>query len=303
MRFYSPYLDLDAPCCWLRGNHHGHSTVSDGEDEPGAMVAAYEAAGYDYLALSEHDVLLDPEPLQESTSMCLVPAVEVTSCFGHSLMYLGANRVLPAGELTPQQIMDQVQQAGGLFIFDHPNWKPRADYATDELLDQMEGLQGVEIYCGVIERLPGEALATQRWDRLLGKGWRVWGHGTDDQHRAADYFIAWNCVQWPRGRAVSPAGLVRALAQGRFYASTGVRIDRVGLDGRGAAMVESEADEIRWVGRDGAVLRKQAGGADRLAPAEAVQLAGGSHQLPYVRAECLGRGHAMAWTQPFWLET
>ncbi|NKB71760.1 MAG: phosphoesterase [Candidatus Latescibacteria bacterium] len=302
MHFSSSYLGLDDPCQWLRGNHHGHSTVSDGEGEPAAVVAAYEAAGYDYLALSEHDVLLDPGKLQEDTSLCLVPAVEVTSRFGQTLMYLGADRVLPAGELTPRQIMDQVRQAGGLFIFDHPNWKPRPDYAADELLDQMEGLVGMEIYCGVIERLAGEALATGRWDRLLSKGWRVWGHGTDDQHRRGDYFIAWNCVQWPRSESVWPAGLVQALATGRFYASTGVRIERVGLDGDGAAVVEAEADQIRWIGRHGVVLRKCAGGADRLTVEEAVVLAGGKDQLLYVRGECLGRGGAVAWTQPFWLE-
>ena len=67
--------------------------------------------------------------------------------------------------------MDRVEE-GGLFVFDHPNWTPIED-ATDELLLSMQGMRGMEIYCGVIERLSGVALATDRWDRLLSRGWRL----------------------------------------------------------------------------------------------------------------------------------
>ena len=305
-RFTSTYFALDAPCRWQRGNHHGHSTVSDGQDEPLEIVRAYEEEGYHYLALSEHDVLLEPGELQPHTSLCVVPAVEVTSCFGQTLVHLGATAALPARELTPRQIMEEAHAAGGLFVFDHPNWKPRPDYATDELLDTMEGMQGMEIYCGVIERLSGQARATDRWDRLLSKGWRLFGHGTDDQHEPGDHFVAWNCVQWAPDEPLTPAGIVAALRAGRFYASTGVAIKRVGIsaDG-GTAVVESDADEIHWIIRDSVIVRKVRGGCDRLEMDEFARLPGvpadDPRQALYVRAECLGRGHAAAWTQPFWI--
>ena len=294
-RFTSTYLPLAQSATWLRGNHHGHSTVSDGQDDPGDIVAAYESEGYHYIALSEHDRLLPPDELSAHTSMCVVAAVEVTSDQHHTLLYLGADRELPAGQLEPAEIMRRVDAAGGLFVFDHPNWLPRPDYATDQLLDSMTGLRGMEIYCGVIERLPGRACATDRWDRLLGKGWRVYGHGTDDQHEVGDYFIAWNCVQWPQGAEVSAAGIVEALATGRFYASTGVEIRQVGMtDDACNAVVESDADEIFWIGRGGVILKKESGGNGSIHVDEvAADL--------YVRAECLGRGHRTAWTQPFWI--
>ena len=93
--FMSPYLPLGTPARWLRGNHHGHSTVSDGSDSPGANIEAYEKAGYDYLALSEHDVFVDPATYQSETRMVLLPAVEVTSRLDQTLMYLGAGADLP----------------------------------------------------------------------------------------------------------------------------------------------------------------------------------------------------------------
>lgn len=303
-KFSSTYFEPDVPCRWLRGNHHGHSTVSDGIDEPLVITAAYEAEGYHYFALAEHDCLLKPEELQPHTAMTILPAVEVTSRYNQTLVYLGADRELPARELTPREIMEQVHEAGGLFVFDHPNWQPRPDYATDELLDSMEGLRGMEIYCGVIERLPGQARATDRWDRLLSKGWRLFGHGTDDQHESRDQFVAWNCVQWPMDEAPSPEGIIEALKTGRFYASTGVAIDSVGVDEDGASvLVESDADEIHWIIRGGVIVKKVRGGKSRLSMDELARLAGldDPKEGIYLRAECLGNGNKCAWTQPFWI--
>jgi len=304
-RFVSPYLPLDAPCHWLRGNHHGHSTRSDGRDEPLDVVRAYEEEGYDYLALSEHDVLLPTAELQPHTSMWVLPAVEVTSRFHQTLMFLGADRALPAAQLTPREIMEAAHASGGLFVFDHPNWQPRLDYATDDLLDTMEGMVGMEIYVGVIEGLPGQANATNRWDRLLSKGWHVFGHGTDDQHVPAHYFIAWNRVQWPAGEPAKPGGIIDALRHGRFYASTGVTINRVGLeDGGRSVALDSDADEVHWISLDGRVLEKTRGGSSRFGMHRLERVLEhpetGAERSGYVRAECLGRGNASAWTQPFW---
>jgi hypothetical protein len=301
LRFHSPYLEGAEPSRWLRGNHHGHSTLSDGTETPEQLLAAYEEAGYDYLALSEHDRFADPGDYAGSTSMCLLPAVEVSSVDGQTLMHLGPPQPLPARALTARQIMDAVHDAGGLFIFDHPNWRPFPDYATDALLDGMEQLRGMEIYCGVIERLEGQALATDRWDRLLTRGWRVWGHGTDDQHAPGDRFIAWNRVQWPAQEPVTAGGLIEALASGRFTASTGVTIEHVGVCDDGACcVVESDGDVVRWIGPGGRIVRKEHGGSGRLEIEELVAACG--DEPGYARAECLGRGGAVGWTQPFHVE-
>ena len=168
----------------------------------------------------------------------------------------------------------------------------------------MEGMRGMEIYCGVIERLSGQARATDRWDRLLSKGWRVFGHGTDDQHEPRDYFVAWNCVQWPTDEAPSPEGIIGALKTGRFYASTGVTIHRAGADEEGASvLVEADADEIHWIIRDSVIIKKARGGKSRLSMDDLARLSGLDDQkeVMYLRAECLGEGNRSAWTQPFWI--
>ena len=101
--FKSTYYKEGTAARWLRGNHHGHSNQSDGEDEPLTILHSYEEAGYDYLALSEHDCLLSRSYLQSHTSMCILPAVEVTSRFWQSLHFLGADGSLPKNMLTPTE--------------------------------------------------------------------------------------------------------------------------------------------------------------------------------------------------------
>ena len=171
--FTSPYLPLAATTRWLRGNHHGHSTFSDGTDTPEASIAAYEAAGYDYFALSEHDQFCDPAAYQHWTSMVLLPAVEVTSDIDQTLMYLGATADLPAkGELTLDGVLAFAKARGGLFICDHPNWlyRPGRLHAPVEELLAVEDLPAIEIYTGVIERLRGNPYRLGVWDRLLDRG-------------------------------------------------------------------------------------------------------------------------------------
>jgi hypothetical protein len=39
----------------LRGNLHAHTTFSDGIRSPAALIAEYEALGYDFLAITDHE--------------------------------------------------------------------------------------------------------------------------------------------------------------------------------------------------------------------------------------------------------
>lgn len=314
-RFVSPYLPAEQDCRWLRGNHHGHTTLSDGADDPAETLQAYEAAGYDYLALSEHDLLADPADYQPLTRMTLLPAVEITSRAEQTLMYLGARRSFPeARRLSLGELSAWVAAAGGLFVADHPNWlylPMRRHLCLAELL-AAPAVGAMEIYTGVIERLPGEAGALDLWDRLLSSGRVVYGHAVDDQHAAQDRFLGWNVVQWPAGAAVTAGGIVEALRLGRFYASTGVRVSRLALSADGGRVeIASDASRIRWLVRDGRLAAQSDGGAATLALEELAASPLLNHpwrsfeapeEMLYLRAELLGDGGRRAWTQPFFIE-
>ena len=190
--FVSNYLPLGEEVVWLRGNHHGHTTRSDGEDDPFETLLAYERAGYDYIALSEHDLFVDPRTYRERTAMVVLPAVEITSSAGQTLMHLGAGPDVPeAKSLTMAEVAAFVAARGGLFVADHPNWiyAPPRRHATLEALLDLPSLGALEIYTGVIERLAGSPYALEVWDGLLTAGRRVYGHAVDDQHSVVDRFL------------------------------------------------------------------------------------------------------------------
>jgi len=286
MPFENPYALGDG--AWIRGNLHAHSTESDGEQAPQAVVNGYAARGYGFLMLSDHDKLTDPGAL-DACGMTLLPGNEI-SAQGPHLLHVGAHmRIEPDSDR--QKVLDAIAEDGGFAVFNHPNWREDFNHCPQEILETHRPYLGIEIYNGVIRRLAGAPLATDRWDRLLGNGHRVWGFANDDSHRADDVALAWNVV---RSKDTSAASILDAFRNGSFYASTGVEIERIAVTGDtievvapGASRVLAVADFGKRVGEaDGATIRFERPADD---------------SLSYVRIECHGAGEAQAWTQPFFV--
>ena len=67
---------------WYKGNTHCHSTMSDGDSAPFKVIQAYHDQGYNFLLLTDHNVLVDPDTIQKPENMredfLLIPGEEVT---------------------------------------------------------------------------------------------------------------------------------------------------------------------------------------------------------------------------------
>ncbi|MEW6751971.1 MAG: CehA/McbA family metallohydrolase [Candidatus Latescibacterota bacterium] len=285
----NPYGDL-AGGQWLIGNLHAHTTRSDGQREPQDVIDDYAERGHGFLMLSDHDIytsLRDYAQL-DPRGMCLIPGNEI-SANGPHLLHVGATcRVDP--EADRQRVIDQVQATGGFAIFNHPNWYASFNHCPQEVLERCQGYLGLEIYNAVISRLEGSPYATNRWDLLLTAGRRVWGFANDDSHWAqGEVGLGWNAVYVaePTREAV-----LEALCTGRFYASTGVEIYNVEVDGD-AILVETENAARIVALREGARRFAQVD-----APCLEVNVPEGAR---YVRFECWGSGESFAWTQPLFV--
>jgi hypothetical protein len=275
---------------WMRGNLHAHTTASDGRLTLPEIAAEYARRGYDFLGIADHDVVLDPAAAAIIAAPVLVPCVEVTAKGPHMLA-IGVTKPIPPCT-DRQQVIDEISAQRGLSVMNHPNWGTDEPHIPQELLYRLRGYHGIEIYNGIIDFLEGESLATDRWDRLLSHGIRAWGYANDDTHQAPEIGRAWNVVQ-----AVEPTvpAIFDALRAGRFYASTGVEIERVEID-RAAFFVRApNAQRIVFRGAWGRVLMI-------VDACDAVYVADGSDG-GYVRAECLGAGGQAAWTQPAWVSS
>lgn len=268
---------------------HAHTTNSDGARPPQAVVDEYAARGYDFLMISDHDFVTDPASV-DARGMTLIPGNEVTANGPHVLQVNPRSPALPDADR--QRVINTIVSDGGFAIVAHPNWERNFAHCPQDKLETWTGYTGIEVYNGVIRRLDGSPVATDRWDRLLGLGRKVWGYAHDDSHRDGDDALAWNMVQSDRRDAASIAVALRA---GRCYASTGVIIDRIRVCGRVISVETRNAQRIiafsDFGHREAAV---DAAAITFTVPEDAA--------LRYVRIECWGPGERMAWTQPFFIE-
>lgn len=279
----NPYAGVKGP--WYRGNLHTHTTNSDGRLTPEEVVAHYAGHGYDFLCISDHDTYT---PIFDHEQVVLLPGVEV-SARGSHLLAVGVERTYDTSRPRGGTIAS-IMADDGLCVLCHPNWLEHFNHWDQVALEVLGPYHGIEIFNSVIDFLPGEALALDRWDMLLSKGLRVWGYANDDLHDRPHGPRGWNQVA---ATARTRPAILEALKAGRFYASTGVTIESITLTDSTLQVVAPNAEEIRFVAKWGAVRAFCEG------PKASYTIAGNE---AYVRVECYGRGKQAAWTQPVFVE-
>ena len=106
----------------LAGVIHCHSTHSDGTGTVPEIAAAARAAGLDYLLLTDHDTLAAADLGEEGWygSVLLLVGFEVSPRRQNHYLAFGLERPIDHRDLTPQQIVDRVNEAGGFGFLAHP---------------------------------------------------------------------------------------------------------------------------------------------------------------------------------------
>ncbi|MHB9129637.1 MAG: CehA/McbA family metallohydrolase domain-containing protein [Armatimonadota bacterium] len=275
---------------WLRGNLHTHTRQSDGTAAPQDVIADYAGRGYGFLMLSDHDVYTSEEVYRQwdSHGLVLIPGNELAA--GPHLLHVDADRKVDSRP-SRQEMLNEISAAPrGFAIVNHPNWQEQFDHATIAQMREWTGYLGLEIYNGIISVLDGSPYATNKWDMLLSEGRRLWGFANDDSHGPHLVEMGWNTA-YVQERSV--AGVVDALRNGRFYASTGVTISKITVEGLTIRLETENAQRI--------VALQQTGKRFAVVDAAVIEV-----QVPedakYVRFECWGAGEQFAWTQPFYVE-
>ena len=304
---------------WLIGNLHTHCIPSSpcGVLSLSDMVDLYAECGHDFLTISDHMSLTDPP---RNDRMVFIPGIEWNSLRGeHTGVYSTDTRLLQDALAISDhnQLLDTLAKTDALVVLNHPGWhfvsqerkeqyqkdsasndggapterpQPVRHYSIEELL-QKPHYDGLEIYNGVIERLPGVALAVDVWDALLAAGRRVLGFALDDAHDTCDVGNAWLGVRAPDRTAEAILGAIR---QGNFYASTGVVLDDIRRESHTLTIESQNAEEIQVIGP----------GGRRLLQTDQPSLRYTLHDDdagPF-RFAAHGYGSSMAWTQPFFID-
>lgn len=300
-------------CSWYKGNTHAHTLESDGDSSPEYVAEWYRDHGYDFLVLSDHNLLLDPATLGHVTNdeFLLIPGEEVTSSFqdrsvhvnGLNLHTYAAPREGETLVETIQANVDAVRDEEGIPHINHPNygWSMGPDN-----LAQVSGYRLLEIFNGhpsVHNHGGGGSPGMEEvWDILLTRGMRVYGIAVDDAHHFQGEFSkdrvnpgrGWVVV---KARELSAEPIVEALEEGSFYSSTGVELEEIVVDGARLEIRIRPRGNFKYtttfIGAGGRVLAESHGSTAtfELTSPEA-----------YVRARVSDSGGNLAWVQPLFVE-
>ena len=263
---------------WYKGNTHTHTTLSDGDSTPEEVTRWYKDRGYNFLVLTDHNVLQPVDRLNDAFavpgSFLVIKGEEVTNRLNGKGIHvngldtrsrIGAQQGATILELL-QNSVDAIRREGGVPHINHPNflWS-----FTDAELRQVRNNQLFEIYNGHPHvnnngggGVPG---VEQMWDTILGHGVLLYGIAVDDAHHFKD---PWNPVAAKPGRGwiavraatLEPRALLAAIERGDFYASNGVELADYQVTERSMSVtVKPEAwakYRVQFIGRGGAVLHE-----------------------------------------------
>lgn len=290
---------------WLKGNVHSHTTRTDGLCPPEQQIRDYHAKGYDFLALTDHNVI-DSHQLAGDIDICMIPGwerdirynVENTKCI-HVVGLCNTpaeetpvreERRYDCREIPDQQLLDEMRREGQFVLLAHPHW---SRMTPDEVLN-LTGFHAIEVFNTGCERLMHAGRADLYWDLLLERGRKVWGVACDDTHgktAKSDRFGGWIML---RALERTAPVILEAMEKGEFYLSQGPEIQDWGREEDTIYFRCSPSKEIHvttyptrgrsYYAEEGQMLTEIA-----------YPLKGGEK---YIRIECIDKDGNTAWTNP-----
>ena len=299
------------PMRWYKGNTHTHTINQGGDSTPDEVVRWYREHGYQFVTLTDHNLLTKVDGLNAiyaaDEQFLVMQGEEVTSRAGDKPVHvngLDVQRVVAARDgatvsETLQANIDGIRAASGVPHINHPNfgWG-----ITAQELQQARNYRLFEIHNGhpSVNNLGGGGVPglEEVWDRLLSSGKMVYGIAVDDAHvfkqpgnpDVSGPGRGWVTVRAPR---LEPRALLEAMERGDFYASTGVVLEDVRATAKDLT-VRVKVDgvtkfRIQFIGSGGALLQQAV-------DATATYTFTGAEG--YVRAKVVDSNGRMAWVQP-----
>lgn len=305
---------------WLRCALHTHTTNSDGWLPPAMLRRYHAAAGYDVLAITDHDQLTTPPDGRDDLLLLGAGELSLVAPASRGPLHVLALGITEMPAATAGMSLTEATRAiravGGLPFVAHPVW---SGLRTDEL-DDFSEVAGMEIYNAGCDVEQGRGHANAHWDVWLAQGHRLGGIATDDLHTPGfESFLGWTMVH---AREKSRGAVLEALQLGRYYATAGPRILGLECDGCHLTVRTTPVRSIAFLAQPPFGTQLNAGRmhpsvharrrctADRQMREGAIDgelLTGATADwLPgmrYLRIVLTDDAGRMAWTNPLWTET
>ncbi|MEZ4866892.1 MAG: CehA/McbA family metallohydrolase [Caldilineaceae bacterium] len=234
---------------WLCGDLQSHTFHSDAKGSPAQLVAKARAAGFDFLAVTDHNTISHHIhlPALADERLILIPSQEVTTYYGHMNVWGARNwcdfRCKEPEALTA--IIELAHRHGGVCSINHPKeGGPAWEYGFELPVDTIEVWQGPWPYRNA------ESLAL--WDRLLCAGRRWPAVGGSDYHcpsgEDTNLLRLGQPTTWVKVREHSVTGILDALCAGRSCISAHPQGPRVAMRAQTGAATAGMGETLQTDG-------------------------------------------------------
>lgn len=285
---YHPYL----------GQLHSHyipdvemwSKLLNGDPAPSFTENKYQQAGYDFVALTEHNQIVNNPNI--SGIIHIADSEEDTQ--GQ-----GGNHILAIGVRSPidetlgeQARIDSVVNQGGVPILAHPN-STQYQWPLKKLME-LRNYSDLEIFNRSVELwklISGTGFSIDKWDSLLSSGKTVYGTAGDDYTPGDPGFDGGSVMVFSKSNNQSE--LLNNLRDGNFYALQGSKAPKISVLTRSNQItVNSDRQStIRFISR-GKIVQEDKNSAT------SIYTAVGNEK--YVRIE-IESDDKKSWSQPIWV--
>jgi len=256
-----------------RGNLHTHSVRSDGTATLDAMVGWYRGHGYQFLAMTDHDLWLDPREVADLTGpgFVVIPGEEVTDTREGRPLHVNAlcahrqvdgGRDFDRADVGLGAMLAEIRAAGGTPLVNHPNF--HGSLTADDIARGASGRYLLEIWSGHPEVAPdgdwARPSAEAIWDDVLARGGDAIPAAVDDAHGLPDDSGVRRSLPgraWVEtfGDETTAEAICAALAGGRLYASNGPGLAGITVqDDVFTVTATDPGARIAFIGDHGAVL-------------------------------------------------
>lgn len=299
----------DENAVWLKGNLHSHSVNSDGKLTPEEMKEAYRSHGYDFLAVTDHDIYTDTRNMTDD-KFTMIQGFELWSnatndkdihvhfLWDDKIEGIAPNQVLHLPERTGKvatAFAYEMRNKGAFVQLNHPHWSM---LASTEVEDE-NPYHSVEIINYGTEWLENTGDGSIFWSEMLYRGVKLWGTGADDNHNGepldSQYSDSFGGFTVVKAKDRSPKAIMDALFSGSFYTSTGPSIYDFYVEDDEVHIVCSPCERIWLSGHTRPYQRKIGRHVT-----EFVTKLRGTEKL--VRAECMDAAGRSAYTNPIYLD-
>lgn len=296
---------------YFKGNLHTHTLNSDGDSTPDDVTRWYAERGYDFVTLTDHNVITEVAKLNatygKGGKFLVMKGEEVTDRVSDKPIHINAFE--PAAFVSPvggtsvvaaiQKVVDAIRAAKGTPSINHPNFGWAFSAAE---LQQVQRTRLFEVFNGhpTVNNLGGGGVPglEEVWDRLLSSGKLLYGIAVDDAHffKQPDNDGAPRPGQgwvYVRAARLESRALLEALERGDFYSSTGVELESISKSATALTVtIKPKATRkyrIQFIGKNGAILAESP-------TSPATYTFKGTES--YVRAKVFDSNGKYAWVQP-----